>query len=80
VDDASPLNASRNVADLSSQMRRRFDPLFFLQEIDIIADDLAKLPPSIDRTALELRLAQMRQAVEFCSQNAGFCCLAEQWT
>ncbi|WP_160003468.1 hypothetical protein [Rhizobium sp. 18055] len=41
-----------------------FDLPFLLKEIDILADELSKLAPSMDRTALELRLAQMRQIVE----------------
>ncbi len=41
-----------------------FDLPFLLKEIDILADELSKLPASMDRTALELRLAQMRQIVE----------------
>lgn len=47
-----------------------FDLPFLLKEIDILADELSKLPPSMDRTALELRLAQMRQIVELRARAA----------
>lgn len=48
-----------------------FDLPFLLKEIDILADELSKLPPSMDRTALELRLAQMRQIVELRHTRRG---------
>jgi len=64
--DASHVRSSSLAAnDRTTELERGFDLLFFLQEMDILADELAKLAPSMDRTALELRLAQMRQVVEF---------------
>ena len=57
--------SSPDVNDAATELERGFDLLFFLREMDILADELAKLAPSMDRTALELRLAQMRQVVEF---------------
>lgn len=59
--DSGPLDAK----DSTTELERGFDILFFLREMDILADELAKLAPSTDRTALELRLATMRQVVEF---------------
>jgi hypothetical protein len=64
-DPASSPDCSPNGNDMATQLERGFDLLLFLREMDILADELAKLPPSMDRTALELRLAQMRQVVEF---------------
>ncbi len=49
----------------AAERGRGFDVKFLLREMDILAEELAKLSPSMDRTALELRLAQMRQVVEF---------------
>jgi hypothetical protein len=63
--NASPSRSgSHDINDVASQTDRGFNLLIVLREIDILADELAKLAPSMDRTALELRLAQMRQVVE----------------
>jgi len=66
VADAAPSRCGSPCAnDTATELERGFDLLFFLREMDILADELSKLAPSMDRTALELRLAQMRQVVEF---------------
>jgi hypothetical protein len=65
ADRASLRTSSPDANDAATELERGFDLLFFLREMDILADELAKLAPSMDRTALELRLAQMRQVVEF---------------
>ncbi|MFK0331889.1 hypothetical protein ACIQUB_12260 [Rhizobium sp. NPDC090275] len=65
VDPARSHSGSPDANDSTAELERGFDLLFFLREMDILADELAKLAPSMDRTALELRLAQMRQVVEF---------------
>lgn len=65
ADPASARSCSPGVDDTAAELQRGFDLLFFLREMDILADELAKLAPSMDRTALELRLAQMRQVFEF---------------
>jgi hypothetical protein len=48
-----------------------FDLPFLLDEIDVLAEELTKLAPSIDRTVIELRLAQMRQIVEQVHKRQG---------
>jgi hypothetical protein len=48
-----------------------FDLQLILEEIDVLAEDLTRLEPSMDRTALELRLAQMRQIVELVYTRQG---------
>jgi hypothetical protein len=53
------------------QERGDFDLPFLLREIDVLAEELCKLAPSIDRTALELRLAQMRQIVQQVHRRQG---------
>ena len=65
AEPASSRSGSPRANDMATELERGFDLLFFLREMDILADELAKLAPSMDRTALELRLAQMRQVVEF---------------
>ncbi len=65
VDPAQSDSGSLDANDSTTELGRGFDLLFFLREMDILAEELAKLAPSMDRTALELRLAQMRQVVEF---------------
>ncbi|MDM9646163.1 MULTISPECIES: hypothetical protein [unclassified Rhizobium] len=65
ADRTSLRTSSPDTNDASAELERGFDLLFFLREMDILADELAKLAPSMDRTALELRLAQMRQVFEF---------------
>ncbi len=50
---------------------RAFDLQWILEEIDVLAEDLTRLEPSMDRTALELRLAQMRQIVELACTRQG---------
>ncbi len=57
-------NGPPNCNDMATQLERGFDLLFFVREMDVLADGLAMLAPSMERTALELRLAQMRQVVE----------------
>ncbi|MBO9198320.1 hypothetical protein J5277_29780 [Rhizobium sp. 16-449-1b] len=65
ADRASLRTTSPDTNDAAVELERDFDLLFFLREMDILADELSRLAPSMDRTALELRLAQMRQVVEF---------------
>jgi hypothetical protein len=40
------------------------DLLALVKEFDLFADELSKLPHSVETTALELRFALLRQAVE----------------
>lgn len=47
--------------------RMKDDPFnipLLVKEFDLFADELSKLPSSVETTALELRFALLRQAVE----------------
>lgn len=65
VDPASSRSGSPDDNHMPTKLERGFDLTFILREMDILADELAKLAPSMDRTALELRLAQTRQVVQY---------------
>jgi hypothetical protein len=58
-------NVARNISNTDIQWEHGIDLAIVLREMDILADELAKLEASMDRTAVELRLAQLREVVEF---------------
>jgi hypothetical protein len=53
---------------MNRKAARMKDDLFsiplLVKEFDLFADELSKLPSSVETTALELRFALLRQAVE----------------